>query len=91
MKIAAIQMVSSPSVQRNLDAARRLIAQAAHEGAGLVALPKYFCLMGHTERDKLALAEAPGSGPIQQMLADAAREHGVWLICHSIFELRCGN
>ena len=80
MKIAAVQMVSSPSVERNLDAARRLIAQAAHEGAGLVALPEYFCLMGHTERDKLALAEAPGSGPIQQMLADAAREHGVWLI-----------
>ncbi len=80
MKIAAVQMVSSPSVERNLDSARRLIAQAAREGAALVALPEYFCLMGHSDRDKLAVAEAAGEGPIQQMLADAAREHGVWLI-----------
>ncbi|MEQ1804665.1 MAG: carbon-nitrogen hydrolase family protein, partial [Burkholderiaceae bacterium] len=29
MKIAAIQMVSTPDVARNLDAAQRLIGQAA--------------------------------------------------------------
>ena len=80
MKIAAIQMVSTPSVERNLDAARRLIAEAAGAGAQLVALPEYVCLMGRTERDKLAIAEAPGDGPIQAMLSNAAREHGVWLI-----------
>jgi deaminated glutathione amidase len=80
MKIAAVQMVSTADVDRNLEAARRLIAQAAKGGAQLVALPEYFCLMGNTERDKLAIAEAPGEGPIQRMLADAAREHGLWLI-----------
>jgi deaminated glutathione amidase len=80
MKIAAVQMVSTPSVERNLDAARRLIAEAAGAGAQLVALPEYFCLMGRTERDKLAIAEAPGDGPIQAMLSNAARTHGVWLI-----------
>ena len=80
MKIAAVQMVSGASVERNLDAARRLIAQAAREGADLVALPEYFCLMGHHERDKLAVAEIAGAGPIQHMLGAAAREHGVWLI-----------
>ena len=80
MKIAAVQMVSTPDVRRNLDAARRLIAEAAGMGAQLVALPEYFCLMGRTDRDKLAIAEAPGDGPIQAMLANAAREHGVWLI-----------
>ena len=32
------------------------------------------------DRDKLAVAEAPGDGPIQRMLAESAREHGVWLI-----------
>jgi deaminated glutathione amidase len=80
MKIAAVQMVSTPDVDRNLEAARRLIAQAAKSGAQLVALPEYFCLMGRAERDKLAIAEAPGEGPIQRMLADAAREHGLWLI-----------
>ena len=80
MKIAALQMVSTASVERNLDTARRLIAQAAASGAGLVALPEYFCFMGHSDRDKLGVAEAPGQGPIQQALADAAREHKLWVI-----------
>ena len=80
VKIAALQMVSTPDVGRNLDAARRWIADAADSGAGLVALPEYFCLIGHRDGDKLAIAEADGDGPIQRMLADAAREHGVWVI-----------
>ena len=80
MKIAAVQMVSGVGVDANLDAARRLVQQAARGGAGLVVLPEYFCLMGRADRDKLSVAEAPGRGPIQQMLADTAREHRVWLI-----------
>src|SRR5436190_31229 len=36
--------------------------------------------MGKADRDKLAVAEAPGEGPIQRTLAESAREHGVWLI-----------
>ena len=80
MKIAAVQMVSTPEVERNLEAARRLIAQAAAMGAGLVALPEYFCHMGRADRDKLDVAEVHGDGPIQQALAQAAREHGVWLV-----------
>jgi predicted amidohydrolase len=90
MKIAALQMVSTPDVARNLDAARRLVGQAAAEGAELVALPEYFCFMGHSDRDKLAVAEAPGSGPIQQMLADAARGHGVWVIGGTL-PIRCDD
>src|SRR4051812_27412648 len=80
MKIAALQMVSTPSVERNLEAARRLIAAAAGDGAELVALPEYFCFLGRADRDKLAIAEAPGEGPIQGALAEAARTHGVWVI-----------
>ena len=71
MKIAALQMVSTPNVDQNCAAAQRLIAQAARDGAELVALPEYFCLMGRSERDKLAIAEAPGDGPIQRLLAQA--------------------
>ncbi len=80
MKIAALQMVSSPDVDRNLEIAARLIAQAADAGAALVALPEYFCLMGRRDDDKLRVAEAAGDGPIQRMLADAARRHGLWVI-----------
>lgn len=88
MKIAAVQMVSTPDVARNIATARRLIAQAAHEGAGLVALPEYFCVMGRHDRDKLAVAEAPGDGPIQAMLAETAREHRIWLVGGTL-PLRC--
>ena len=80
MKIAAVQMVSGTDAERNAEAAWRLIEQAAQAGAELVALPEYFCLMGRSDRDKLGIQEAPGAGPLQQMLADAAREFRVWLI-----------
>ncbi len=80
MKIAAVQMVSTPDVARNLATAGRLVAQAAEAGAKLVALPEYFCLMGQRDDDKLAIAEADGDGPIQAFLADTARRHGLWLI-----------
>jgi nitrilase len=80
MKIAAIQMVSSPDVAHNLARARHWLEQAAAQGARLAALPEYFCLLGRRDDDKLAIAEALGTGPIQQMLADAARELGLWII-----------
>ncbi len=80
LHVAALQMVSTPDVDHNLRRAAALIAQAADAGAQLVALPEYFCLMGHHDRDKLAHAERPGDGPIQQALADAARRHAVWLV-----------
>jgi nitrilase len=80
MRIAAVQTVSTPDVDRNLEAAARLIDEAARQGAGLVALPEYFCLMGGRDTDKLAIAEASGQGPIQDFLAAQAKAHGLWLI-----------
>lgn len=88
MKVAALQMVSTPRVDENLAQARKLMAQAAQAGAELVALPEYFCLMGLRDQDKLAIAEPladarepdPATTPMQHMLAQAAREHGIWVI-----------
>jgi predicted amidohydrolase len=80
MKVAAIQMVSTPDVDRNLRAATRLIDEAATAGARLVALPEYFCLMGQRDDDKLAIAEDDGHGPIQDFLARMARTHDLWLV-----------
>ena len=73
MKVAAIQMVSGPSVQGNLDAARGLFEQAAAAGAELAVVPEYFCLMGHRDVDKLAVREPFGDGPIQSFLRETAR------------------
>jgi len=73
-------MVSGPDLATNLATARRLLEEAARRGAQLAALPEYFCLMGMQESDKLALAEVEGEGPIQAMLASAARDLSLWII-----------
>ena len=83
-RVAAIQTVSAPSVAVNLAAAGELIGAAAAQGARLVVLPEWFCFIGAGERDKLALGEADGDGPIQGFLARAAREHRVWLVGGSL-------
>ena len=80
MKVAAIQMVSGTSVQANLDSARSLLEQAAQAGAELAALPEYFCLLGQRDSDKLTVREPFGQGPIQDFLARAARECGLWIV-----------
>ncbi|MSQ49522.1 MAG: carbon-nitrogen hydrolase family protein, partial [Betaproteobacteria bacterium] len=73
-------MVSAPEVAVNLTAAGRLIAEAADAGAKLVALPEYFCILGHHETDKVKVREREGAGPIQDFLAATASRHRVWLV-----------
>jgi len=80
MKVAALQMVSTPDVDQNLECARQLLEQARAAGAELAALPEYFCAMGLRDTDKLGYMEAFGSGPIQQFLAQSARELGLWIV-----------
>lgn len=80
MKVAVIQMVSTPDVPTNLRQARVLLEQARACGAELAVLPEYFCLMGHSDGDKLAAREDFGDGPIQAFLAETARALGLWLV-----------
>ena len=79
-RLAAVQMISGPDVAANLRQADALIGQAAGQGAELVALPEYFCLMSDDETQKRNLREVEGRGPLQDFLADAAQRHGVWLV-----------
>jgi len=77
-------MVSTPKVAENLAAAAVLVAEAAAQGAKLVALPEYFCILGMRDTDKVASREKDGSGPIQEFLAQTAKRHGVWLAGGSV-------
>ena len=79
-RIAAIQMVSGPRPEDNLEQAGRLIAEAAAAGAQVVALPEYFPLIDADEGAKLRICEQEGSGPIQDFLSAAARRHRLCLI-----------
>jgi deaminated glutathione amidase len=80
LRIAGIQMVSAATVPPNLEAAQRLIEQAAARGARLVVLPEFFPLLGRKDTDKVDAREPAGDGPIQAFLAQAAARHRVWLV-----------
>ncbi len=84
LRVAAVQMVSGTDVARNLEQARALVIEAAAQGARLVLLPEYFCLMGRSETDKVRHAEALGEGPIQAACSAMAREAGVSLIAGTL-------
>jgi len=84
LKIASIQMVSTPNLNENLDLAARLIKAASDSGSKLVVLPEYFCLMGLKDTDKVNVREAVGSGPIQERLAAIAQENNIYLVAGSI-------
>ena len=84
LKIASIQMVSTPDVQENLSIASRLIAAATTEGAQLAVLPEYFCLMGLKDTDKVRARESIGNGPIQDQLSDIAKQNNIYLVAGTI-------
>ncbi len=84
MKVAAIQMVSTGDLQDNLQVAHSLLEQAAAEGAELAVLPEYFCLIGLRDSDKLAIQEPYGTGPIQEFVANAAQELGLWIVAGTL-------
>lgn len=80
MRVAAIQMVSGTEVAPNLDEAGRRVGEAAARGARLVVLPENFAIMPRHEGERAQAAEAEGRGPIQDFLAQTAREHRLWLV-----------
>ena len=84
LKLASIQMVSTAVVSENMATASRLVTAAAHDGAQLVVLPEYFCLMGLKDTDKVKVREVLGSGPIQEQLAIIAKENRIYLVAGSI-------
>ena len=80
MRVAAIQMNSGADPDRNLELAARLLADAARDDCVLAVLPENFALMPQRGRDKSRHAEQPGTGPIQDFLAETAAKHGMWII-----------
>ncbi|WP_353201852.1 carbon-nitrogen hydrolase family protein [Polynucleobacter sp.] len=84
IRIASIQMVSTPVLQENLNTAARLIKSAAEEGAQLAVLPEYFCLMGFKDTDKVRARESYGNGPIQEQLSAIAKDNGIYLVAGTI-------
>lgn len=77
-------MVSTPRVDENLATAEALIADAARQGAEIVALPEYFAIIGKRDSDKVRAREDFGNGPIQAFLSETAARYGIWLVGGSL-------
>ena len=79
-RVAAVQTVSTPVPAENMQSVARLVREAAQAGAQVVVLPEYWAILGQRDTDKVAHAEAPGQGPLQDFMAALAREHQIWLL-----------
>jgi predicted amidohydrolase len=88
--IAAVQMTSGPEVSENLEQVRPLLEEAARGGAQLAVVPENFAFLGLRDADKRAIAEAEGSGPIQDFLSATARRLRMWLVAGTI-PLKAGD
>jgi nitrilase len=77
-------MNSGADVAHNLGVAGQLLADAAAAGAVLAVLPENFAIMGAKEADRLAVAEAPGSGPIQDAMAELAQKLSLWIVAGTL-------
>ncbi|HKG36680.1 MAG TPA: carbon-nitrogen hydrolase family protein [Solirubrobacterales bacterium] len=84
LRAAAVQLNSTGHVDRNLEAAERLVRAAAADGAELIALPEKWNLLAGGE-ELLAGAEAL-DGPSLSAARDWARRLGVHLLAGSIAE-----
>lgn len=91
MKVSVIQMNSQNDKAKNLDEARRFIAEAAKEDkADLVVLPEMFTMLGGPLDQRRAAAEEIPGGEAYRMLQDSARTHGVFVHGGSFYE-RAGD
>lgn len=85
MRAAAVQLNSNDDKARNLEAAERLVRDAAADGAELIALPEKWNLLAGGQ-ELLAGAETL-DGPSLNAARGWARELGVHLLAGSIPEL----
>ena len=87
IRAAAVQMISSTDPDSNINTMKRLVRQAAEQGADWVLLPEYWPLMGCKDTDKLAFAEPlvgsnfseTRSARFQTTLSETSAECGVVL------------
>jgi deaminated glutathione amidase len=84
MRAAAVQLTSTPDLDRNLEAADRLTRDAAARGAELVVLPEKWPVLGTPEQT--AAAAQPLDGTALGWARAVAGELGIDLVAGSIAE-----
>src|SRR5262245_42690945 len=84
MRVAVIQLTSTPDKPRNLEAATKYLRAAAADGARLAVLPEMFNVLG--DADTLRAGAEPLDGPTISSMRDLARQLDIWLVAGSICE-----
>jgi deaminated glutathione amidase len=84
LRVAAIQMSSTPDKEGNKETAEALIREAVSARADLVALPELWSCHGLDEAYPENAEPVPG--PTTDFLSDLARELGIYLLGGSILE-----
>jgi len=84
VRVAAVQLTSTPDRARNLAIAGELIDGAADAGAALIGLPELF--NGWGSAAQLRDGAEPLDGPTITWARERARCHQVWLLAGSIVE-----
>jgi deaminated glutathione amidase len=85
MRAAAVQLNSTDEYDRNLEAAGRLVRDAAADGAELVVLPEKWTVLGSP--DALRSSAEPLDGPALTAASEWARELGIFLVAGSVPEV----
>jgi predicted amidohydrolase len=85
VRAAAAQLNSNEDFERNLEAADRLVREAARLGAELVVLPEKWTALGEPER--VAALAQPLDGPAVSWARAIAQELSIDLVAGSISEL----
>jgi predicted amidohydrolase len=90
IRVACVQMTSRSDKAANLEAAERLVAQAASTGADVVVLPEKWNAIGDAATLHAA-AEPLDGGESVAAMAEWSRRHGITLVGGSITERREGR
>jgi deaminated glutathione amidase len=90
VRVACVQMTSRADKVANLEAAERLVAQAASTGADIVVLPEKWNGIGDAQVAH-AIAEPLEGGESVAAMSGWARSHGITLVGGSITERREGR
>jgi predicted amidohydrolase len=78
-RAALVQMRASRSVERNVEDAISLIAEAAGKGADYIQTPECTTLMEIEQPRLMAETKPEDNNPSLQAFTDAARKHKIWL------------
>ena len=79
-RVAALQMISTNSLEDNLEQAAQLIRQASRQGARLVVLPETFAMFSAGKQQALGVEESFGKARVQAFLSQQAIANKLWIV-----------